>query len=71
MRILLSLLLGLVVGAAGFHAYYLKLPAADRCSWDHPLSPVARDDCRRAVTVAGYGAAGRAALDKLIEKVGE
>ena len=69
MRTLLLLVAGAVIGAAGFHAYYSGLAAPSRCAWDHPLDGRARAACQRLASAHGYDAAGRAALDRLIENV--
>ena len=71
MRILLVFILGLLIGAAGFHAYYVRLAPADRCGWDHPFSDGAREVCRERRTQGGYDAAARRALDTLIENVAD
>jgi hypothetical protein len=67
-RAVLALLLGLVVGAAGFHLWYLNQPAAARCGWDHPFDAAARTACRAGAT-PGYAAKARADMDALVGTV--
>ena len=69
MRILLALIAGLLIGAAAFHAYYLRLAPPGRCIWDHPFSAGAREACRQRRAAGGYDAAARRALDDLIGDV--
>ncbi len=48
MRNLVLLLIGMMLGAALFHVYYLRLDPLARCSWDHPLDAEAKARCRDA-----------------------
>ncbi len=72
MRILILVLIAALVGAAGFHVYYLGLDPAARCGWDHPIDARAKADCRTAASSAGahgYAAKARRDLDSLIGRV--
>lgn len=67
-RNLVVLLVGALIGAALFHAYYLRLPAQTQCAWDHPLDGGARRACVLARQI-GYPAGARAALDDLVGRI--
>jgi len=69
MRSLLLLLLGLVAGAALFHAYYLDLSPTSRCLWDHPVDHGARNACIARAAFTGYASGARKQLDHLIDDV--
>jgi hypothetical protein len=71
-RGLMILLLGAIIGAAGFHLYYLRLDAHARCRWDHPSDRHLRDLCEAGGagdTQQGYGKPARQELDRLIGKI--
>jgi hypothetical protein len=70
MRTLIIFLLGLFLGAALFHLYYLEQAPAGRCRWDHPLDHAARSDCEAHATFKGYARDAREKLDSLIGNVG-
>ncbi len=69
MRSIVLLLLGLIAGAALFHAYYLRLTPSARCGWDHPLDGQAQKACVATATFTGYANGARKALDHLIDDV--
>jgi hypothetical protein len=72
MRTLILLLVGALLGAVAFHAYYLRLAPAARCGWDHPIDEEARASCRAASAATGahgYAAKARHDLDTLIGRV--
>ncbi len=69
-RSLVILILGALLGAAAFHAWYLGLKPERRCFWDHPLNPVARAACATTSRdVPVYGARARHELDDLVGKL--
>ena len=72
MRSLIVLLVGVLLGAATFHLYYLRLAPDARCGWDHPLDAGARARCRTAAAALdlhGYAVKARRDLDSLIGRV--
>lgn len=72
MRNLVLLLIGMMLGGALFHVYYLRLDPLARCSWDHPLDAEAKARCRdaaAATSVHGYAVKARRDLDSLIGRV--
>ncbi len=70
MRTVIIFIFGLLIGAGGFHAWYMLQTAEKRCGLDHPL-----DDHMRAACVAaglpGYTKAARRELDDLVRDVGQ
>jgi hypothetical protein len=68
MRTLLVFAVGLLIGAAGFHAYYRSLDDAARCGWDHPLDDGGKRRCG-AGEVGGYSKRARGQLNQLIDNV--
>jgi hypothetical protein len=66
MRVLIVFVLGLLLGAAGFHVYYHAQSAAKQCGWDHPFDRNARDACEARATFTGYAKGARKQLDSLI-----
>jgi hypothetical protein len=69
MKTLMALILGTVLGAALFHVYYLRQPAAAKCLWDHPLDEQARLRCEHDLAIDGYARDARKQLNDLIAKV--
>ena len=72
MRNLILLVAAVLLGAAGFHGYYLHLAPPARCGWDHPIDAQARATCHAAAAGAGahgYAAKARHDLDSLIGRV--
>jgi hypothetical protein len=72
MRTLITLIAGIVIGAAAFHAYYIRLAGSDRCIWDHPLDAGGRAVCHSMRSMAGASdpdAEARRQMDQLIENV--
>ena len=70
MRNLVLLLIGIMLGAALFHVYYLRLDPLARCSWDHPLDAEAKARCRDAAAVPLRRAACRGQSAKFNRKPG-
>lgn len=69
LRSLLLLLVGILIGAFAFHAYYLGLGAGQRCGWDHPLDDSGKAACRAAASGAGYTSEARRDMNSLINEV--
>lgn len=70
MKALIGCLVGLFLGAIGFHLYYLQQPLETRCGWDHPLDDHLKEACI-ASGLPGYSTASRHALDELVKDVGQ
>jgi hypothetical protein len=68
MRVLIIFILGLLIGAAAFHAYYLNQAPAKRCGWDHPFDDSGRKACVPSGS-PGYTKAARGELDDLVGNV--
>jgi hypothetical protein len=70
---LIVAVLAAIFGAALFHAYYLNLPEARRCRWDHPFDDSGRAACEQPAEgkAAGYSATDRRQLNSLIANVAD
>jgi hypothetical protein len=69
MKIFVTVLLAALIGAVGFHLYYLSASRDERCTWDHRVGWRSSDACRMHAVPAQYDRAAQKKLDALIDDV--
>ncbi|WP_129586145.1 hypothetical protein [Sphingomonas montana] len=60
-----------LIGAVGFHLYYLSMERDMRCAWDQRVGWESSDACRMPAAPAQYDRSARQRMNDLIDKVAE
>ncbi|GGE72332.1 hypothetical protein [Sphingomonas prati] len=69
MKTFVTVLLAALIGAVGFHLYYLSASRDERCTIDHRFGWRSSDACRMHAAPAQYDRDAQKRLDALIDDV--